>query len=52
MASETAGKKEEDSSGVPLVNDPGNEDPGSLMDDALVPLSDDDEAGESEEKGP
>ncbi|PXX75719.1 hypothetical protein SAMN05660489_00487 [Pseudomonas sp. LAMO17WK12:I10] len=52
MIPETAGKKEDDSSGVPLVNDPGNEDPGSLMDDALVPLSDDDEAGESEEKGP
>lgn len=24
-------------------NDPGNEDPGSLMDDAQVPLSDSDE---------
>ena len=24
-------------------NDPGNEDPGSLMDDALVPLNDQDE---------
>jgi len=52
MIPETLGKKEQDASGVPLVNDPGNEDPGSLMDDALVPLSDDDEAGESEEKGP
>ncbi|AZD07288.1 hypothetical protein C4K26_1875 [Pseudomonas chlororaphis] len=54
MIPETLGKKEQDSSGVPLVNDPGNEDPGSLMDDALVPLSDDDddEAGESEEKDP
>ncbi|AZE47809.1 hypothetical protein C4K04_2126 [Pseudomonas chlororaphis] len=52
MTPETVDKKEEDASGVPLVNDPGNEDPGSLMDDALVPLSDDDEAGESEEKRP
>ena len=26
------------------LNDPGNEDPGSLMDDAEVPLSDVDEA--------
>lgn len=25
------------------LNDPGNEDPGSLMDDAQVPLSDPDE---------
>ncbi|QQZ43860.1 hypothetical protein IF690_10045 [Pseudomonas sp. SK3(2021)] len=50
MTPETADEKEEDTSGVPVVNDPGNEDPGSLMDDAQVPLSDDDEAGESEEK--
>ncbi|WP_460150580.1 hypothetical protein [Pseudomonas sp. S3_A03] len=27
-------------------NDPGNEDPGSLMDDAQVPLLDPDEAAE------
>ncbi|WP_186828369.1 hypothetical protein [Pseudomonas chlororaphis] len=46
MSLETVDKHELDSSGVPLVNDPGNEDPGSLMDDALVPLSDDDEADE------
>ena len=26
------------------LNDPGNEDPGSLMDDAQVPLNDVDEA--------
>ena len=26
------------------LNDPGNEDPGSLMDDAEVPLKDPDEA--------
>ncbi|WP_258166673.1 hypothetical protein [Pseudomonas poae] len=28
------------------LNDPGNEDPGSLMDDAQVPLQKPDEAGE------
>ncbi len=28
------------------LNDPGNEDPGSLMDDAEVPLNDLDEAAE------
>ncbi|RON45446.1 hypothetical protein [Pseudomonas frederiksbergensis] len=37
--------KEEDSSGVPYLNDPGNEDPGSLMDNATVPLNDSDNAG-------
>ncbi|MBV4459402.1 hypothetical protein KVG96_15720 [Pseudomonas sp. COR58] len=33
---------------LPLINDPGNEDPGSLMDDVLVPLWEDSEAGEFE----
>ena len=28
------------------LNDPGNEDPGSLMDDATVPLNDSDDAGD------
>ena len=28
------------------INDPGNEDPGSLMDDAQVPLNDLDEAAD------
>jgi hypothetical protein len=35
------------------LNDPGNEDPGSLMDDAVVPLKDPDEAedaGSSEDQ--
>ncbi|WP_176243853.1 MULTISPECIES: hypothetical protein [unclassified Pseudomonas] len=27
---------------LPLINDPGNEDPGSLMDDVLVPLWEED----------
>ena len=31
-----------------VINDPGNEDPGSLMDDALVPLQEGPEEGESE----
>ncbi len=38
MTPETEGKEEKGSSGLPSLNDPGNEDPGSLMDDALVPL--------------
>ena len=28
------------------LNDPGNEDPGSLMDDAEVPLNDQDDAAD------
>jgi hypothetical protein len=32
-----------DPDGEPLINDPGNEDPGSLEEDALVPLIPDDE---------
>ena len=34
------------------LNDPGNEDPGSLMDDAEVPLIDPDEAGEVDPSNP
>ncbi|MCB2255344.1 hypothetical protein KTQ74_25820 [Pseudomonas chlororaphis] len=48
MTPQTESNKEQDASGVPVVNDPGNEDPGSLMDDALVPLTDDDEADKPE----
>ncbi|SDZ31700.1 hypothetical protein [Pseudomonas sp. NFIX28] len=48
MIPETPGNEEPDDSGVPQLNDPGNEDPGSLMDEALVPLIEDDEAEESE----
>lgn len=29
-----------------VINDPGNEDPGSLMDDALVPLQEGPEDGD------
>ena len=44
MTPETEGKEEKGSSGLPFINDPGNEDPGSVMDDATVPLNDSDEA--------
>ena len=46
MTPQTQDKDENDSSGVPFVNDPGNEDPGSLMDDAQVPLIEEDETPE------
>jgi hypothetical protein len=55
MTPETEGNEEKGPSGVPYINDPnkrqdlndpGNEDPGSLMDDATVPLNDSDEAGD------
>ncbi|MFJ2467124.1 hypothetical protein [Pseudomonas sp. NPDC087615] len=44
MTPETEGKEEKGPSGLPYINDPGNEDPGSLMDDATVPLDDADDA--------
>ncbi|MGF6090688.1 hypothetical protein [Pseudomonas sp. 18173] len=46
MAAQTKGKKEKGPSEQPFINDPGNEDPGSLMDDATVPLNDADDAGD------
>lgn len=46
MTPQTQDKDENDSSGTPVVNDPGNEDPGSLMDDAQVPLIEEDETPE------
>lgn len=55
MTPETEGNEEKGPSGVPYINDPnkgqdlndpGNEDPGSLMDDATVPLNDSDDAGD------
>ncbi|WP_460136218.1 hypothetical protein [Pseudomonas sp. S1_E04] len=33
------------------LNDPGNEDPGSLMDDAEVPLNEPDEAADADTTG-
>ncbi|GGK52224.1 MULTISPECIES: hypothetical protein [Pseudomonas] len=48
MTPETEGKEEKGPSGLPFINDPGNEDPGSLMDDATVPLNDADEALDEE----
>jgi hypothetical protein len=50
MIAETEGTEEKGPTGVPYVNDPnklndpGNEDPGSLMDDATVPLDEDEPA--------
>ena len=46
MTPETEGKEEKGPSGLPFINDPGNEDPGSLMDDATVPLMDEDDTPE------
>ncbi|WP_223544180.1 hypothetical protein [Pseudomonas sp. A-B-19] len=46
MTAKTEGKEEKGSGGLPSINDPGNEDPGSLMDDATVPLNDADDAGD------
>ncbi|WP_347907787.1 hypothetical protein [Pseudomonas grandcourensis] len=46
MTVKSEGKEEKGPSGLPSINDPGNEDPGSLMDDATVPLNDADDAGD------
>ena len=46
MTPKTEGKDERGAGGLPFINDPGNEDPGSLMDDATVPLNDADDAGD------
>jgi hypothetical protein len=46
MTPKTAGKEEKGPGGQTYINDPGNEDPGSLMDDATVPLNDADDAGD------
>ncbi|WP_460139883.1 hypothetical protein [Pseudomonas sp. S2_E01] len=43
MTPKTQAKEEKGPSGLPFINDPGNEDPGSLMDDATVPLMDEDD---------
>ena len=48
MTPETEGKEQKGPSGLPFINDPGNEDPGSLMDDATAPLNDSDDAGNLE----
>lgn len=41
MSPREANEEDTDTSGVPSVNDPGNEDPGSVTDrDATVPLID------------
>ncbi|CAI8867594.1 hypothetical protein KW849_22665 [Pseudomonas sp. PDM26] len=46
MTAKSEGKEEKGPSGRPSINDPGNEDPGSLMDDATVPLNDADDLGD------
>ncbi|PYY88112.1 hypothetical protein DNK59_09315 [Pseudomonas sp. TKO26] len=38
MSRETPGTTQPPSAEPQVINDPGNEDPGSLMDDAQVPL--------------
>jgi hypothetical protein len=51
MRPETEGTEEKGPSGLPFVNDPGNEDPGSLPDkDATVPLLEEDEYEEEEDE--
>lgn len=47
MPRETPGRAQPVTQEPEVINDPGNEDPGSLLDDALVPLQEapeDDEA--------
>jgi len=46
MTLESEDTEDKDPSAQPSINDPGNEDPGSLMDDATVPLNDADDAGD------
>jgi hypothetical protein len=47
MTPETEGNEEKGPNGVPFINDPGNEDPGSVLDkDATVPLEEDEEDDE------
>ena len=48
MTPKTEGKEEKGPSGLPFINDPGNEDPGSLMDDAQVPLIEGEEVEDAE----
>ncbi|MNK89325.1 hypothetical protein PS726_01282 [Pseudomonas fluorescens] len=46
MTAKSEGKEEKGPGGLSSINDPGNEDPGSLMDDATVPLNDADDLGD------
>lgn len=41
MTSETQGPQEQDPDDIPYINDPGNEDPGSGMEDEPEALPDD-----------
>ncbi|WP_185073617.1 hypothetical protein [Pseudomonas protegens] len=46
MPRETTANVEPSPAQLQVINDPGNEDPGSLMDDALVPLQEGPEDGD------
>ena len=48
MPRDTPGTTQPPSVEPQVINDPGNEDPGSLMDDAQVPLQEAPEAQEDE----
>lgn len=48
MSRETPGNVEPGPAQPLVINDPGNEDPGSLMDDALVPLQEEPEDADDE----
>ena len=51
MTPETEGKEEKGPNGVPFINDPGSEDPGSLTtEDATVPLQDEDDEDDEDER--
>ncbi|WP_178125212.1 hypothetical protein [Pseudomonas sp. Fl4BN1] len=55
MHREIPGDEEQDPEDLSNINDPGNEDPGSLMDDARVPLLEEEQApqeGDGESLGP
>jgi hypothetical protein len=49
MTPETEGTEEKGSNGLPFINDPGNEDPGSGTSDAPVPLEDEDDQDDAYE---
>lgn len=49
MTPETEGTEEKGPNGVPFINDPGNEDPGSGTSNAPVPLEDEDDQDDAYE---
>ncbi len=50
MPRETPGQAQPVAEEPDVINDPGNEDPGSLLDDALVPLQEAPEDAEAPRK--